>query len=155
MMNDRLDQLLEKYWQGASSLSEEEEMKALLNEVPGHAQEKAFFLGVSEIKDLKSNLAPQPGFKEISATQNRTFIRNWMKIAATMILLVGFGFLFQKYQVRQEKEAEARAYFEVMEAFSLIQQNLHKGEMELKVMEDLKYLNAPHQIFNLNDFKNE
>ncbi|MDN3687904.1 hypothetical protein [Cyclobacterium jeungdonense] len=155
MMKDRLDQLLEKYWEGASSLSEEEEMKALLEQVPGYEQEKSFFLGVAEIKKIKSTLSSTPDFREIPAPGKRGFIKGWMKIAATVILLAGFGFLIRQYQVQQEKEAQAQAYFEVMEAFSLIQQNLQKGEKEMEVMDDLKYLNAPHQMFNFNDLKYE
>lgn len=155
MMKDRLDPLLEKYWEGGSSLSEEEEMKSLLERVPGYEWEKSFFLGVAEIKNMKSTLSSNPDFREIPVPEKRGFVRGWMKIAATVILLASFGFLIQQYQVQQEKEAQAQAYFEVMEAFSLIQQNLHKGEEEMEVMDDLKYLNAPHQMFNLNDLQND
>lgn len=154
-MNDRLDQLLEKYWEGASSLSEEEEMKVLLEQVPGYEQEKAFFLEVAAIKKLNTTISANPDFREMPPPEKRGFVRGWTKIAATVILLAGFGFLIQQYQVQQEKEAQAQAYFEVMEAFSLIQQNLHKGEKEMEVMDDLKYLQAPHQLFNLNDIQND
>ncbi|SEJ30525.1 hypothetical protein SAMN05192553_103149 [Cyclobacterium xiamenense] len=154
-MNDRLDQLLEKYWQGASSPAEEGEMKVLLEKVSGYELEKSFFLGVAEIKNMKSTLSSNSDFREIPVPEKRGFVRGWMKIAATVILLAGFGFLIQQYQVWQEKEAQAQAYFEVMEAFSLIQQNLHKGEKEMEVMDDLKYLHAPHQLFNLNERKND
>ncbi len=154
-MNDRLDQLLEKYWEGASSPAEEEEMKALLEKVSGYEQEKVFFLGVAAIKKLNLPISANPDFREMSPPKKRGFVRRWMKIAATVILLISFGFLIQQYQVQQEKEAQAQAYFEVMEAFSLIQQNLHKGEKEMEVMDDLKYLQAPHQLFNLNDIQND
>ncbi len=154
-MNDRLDQLLEKYWQGTSSPVEEEEMKALLERVPGYAQEKTFFLGLREIKRMKSELPENSGFRKMSRPTDGGFVRDWMKLAATLILLVGMGGLVRQYQVWQEKKAQERAYFEVMEAFGLIQQNLHKGERQLEVMQDLKYLHAPHQLFNLNERKND
>ncbi|WP_375585039.1 hypothetical protein [Cyclobacterium xiamenense] len=154
-MNDRLDQLLENYWQGASSPAEEEEMKALLAQEPGYEQEKAFFLGLQEIKRMKSELPENSGFRKISRPTDGGFVRGWMKLAATLILLAGVGVSVRQYQVWQEKEAQERAYFEVMEAFGLIQQNLQKGEEQLQVMQDLKYLHAPHQLFNLNDLKND
>lgn len=152
-MKDRLDLLLEKYWEGESTLAEEQEMKALLARVEGYVQEKEFFQGMAAIKNMKpSDRVLIPKTKSL---KNHGWFSNWMKIAATLILLAGFGFLFQQYQVQQQKEAQAQAYAEVMEAFGLIQQHLKKGEKEMEVMDDLKYLNAPHQLFNLNEMKNE
>jgi len=114
-----------------------------------------FFLGLREIQNMKSTLPVNRDFKEITRPIYGRLVNGWMQLAATVVLLVGLGFLLRQYQVRQEKVAQEQAYIEVMEAFALLQQNLQQGERQLEVMQDLKYLHTAHQLLNLNERKND
>jgi hypothetical protein len=123
-MENRLNELLEKYWEGESTLEEEREIKDLLHKVGGFEQEKKFFLG---IKKLSSK---QPEEFEIKNREKR-FSMPWLKIAALFIIFLAVGSAIYRYQ---EKKAEREAFEQVMQAFNMIQTNMQKGTESLAAM---------------------
>lgn len=136
-MNQRIDELLEKYWKAESSLAEEQELKHLLLSAEGYQDEKALFSG---LRDLSSE---EPSLKMPTKTipiQSR----NWLNWAASVAILLGSVWGWTVYE---QKQAEQQAYIEVMQAFALIQTNLSKGQEEMKVLNDMKYLNTTNQLF--------
>lgn len=136
-MNQRIDELLEKYWEAESSLAEEQELKRLLQNAEGYEEEKALFIG---LRDFSTE---EPNLKMPTKTVPIKF-RNWMSWAASVAILVGSAWGWAIYE---QKQAEQQAYTEVMQAFALIQTNLSKGQEEMTVMNDLKYLNTTNQLF--------
>ncbi|MEX2569622.1 MAG: hypothetical protein WD431_27015 [Cyclobacteriaceae bacterium] len=157
-MEKRLKGLLEKYWEGESTLEEEEEIKLLLSKGVGYQQEKAFFLGLGELKKMgtrvSSDISPEKEYPKPSKRIS-PYMASWMKMAAVFLLLLCGGVIYQQHQNRKLEAEQAMAYAQVMDAFSLINKNLQKGEAELGVLKDLKYLGTPHLIFNLNEMENE
>ena len=50
-MKEKIEQLLEKYWEGETSLQEEQELKSLLSSQSDFEEEKAFFGSFESFKD--------------------------------------------------------------------------------------------------------
>ncbi|SFU03674.1 hypothetical protein SAMN04489724_3506 [Algoriphagus locisalis] len=136
-MNQRIDELLEKYWEAETSLAEEQELKLLLQSAEGYADEKALFIGISEITSEEPSIKMPTKTVPIKS-------RNWMNWAASVAILFGSVWGWTVYE---QKQAEQEAYLEVMQAFALIQTNLSKGQEEMGVMNEMKYLNTTNQLF--------
>ncbi|MCH7410727.1 hypothetical protein MM239_15070 [Belliella sp. DSM 111904] len=137
---DRITYLIEKYWEGNTSLKEEKELKVLLKDSKKHETEKAFFLGIDQIKSFSPEKIQNPSIKKFYLN---TY---WTQIAAGLIILLVAGVSFFSYK---QREAERLAYLQVMEAFSLIQHNMHKGTDNLQTLQELRYLNTTNQIFEI------
>ncbi|TVP50297.1 MAG: hypothetical protein EA341_07665 [Mongoliibacter sp.] len=142
-MKDKLSELLNKYWEGNSSLEEERQLRKLLSHTEGMEQEKSFFLGLDKLS--KNSAEP------ISVAQKPLNAFNrWLRYAAALvILLVSSWVAYDSYQTYQQR----MAYEQVMQAFMLIQDNLQKGTSKIEIMEDLKYLNTTHELFNVDEVK--
>ncbi|WP_339876100.1 hypothetical protein [uncultured Algoriphagus sp.] len=137
MRNQRIDELLEKYWEAETSLAEEQELKHLLQSAEGYTEEKTLFIGISKLSSEEPNLKMPTKTVPIKS-------RNWMSWAASVAILVGS---IWGWTVFEQKQAEEEAYMEVMQAFALIQNNLSKGQEEMGVMNEMKYLNTTNQLF--------
>jgi cytochrome bd-type quinol oxidase subunit 1 len=142
-MKDRLEILLEKYYEGESSLKEEKELWELLLHAEGYEAEKRFFLGISKISSSEPH-------KEVMPKVSRTLYSFWIKIAAGLLVFLVAGVAVFQYQ---EKKKEKEAYDQVMQAFALIQYNMQKGINSMEVMEDFRHLNATQELFELNELK--
>src|SRR5690554_2090000 len=138
-MKEKIETILAKYYEGETSLAEERELRELLLQVSGFQEEKQFFLGLEVLKAIKPSEKPIP--------QAKGQLNLWLKIAAVITLFLGLSWLFVDHQSKKE---EALAYAQVMEAFSLIQENLKKGTTSLEAMQDMRYLNKANEIFNIN-----
>jgi len=138
-MREKVELLLDKYYRGETSPEEELELRDLIHKAPGFEGEKLFFLGLKKLQAME----PIPK----AAPRGRFNIGLWQKIAATLAIFLGLGWLIID---RQTKKEEALAYHQVMEAFSLIQENIIKGKESLEAMEDFRYLNTTNELFNIN-----
>jgi hypothetical protein len=142
-MENRLKALLEKYWEGETTLEEEREIKILLQKVDGFDSEKMFFLGIEMVS------INEPKEFEIDKSKKKPPMF-WLKIAALFIIFFAVGSAIYRYQ---EKKAEREAFEQVMHAFNLIQTNMQKGTESLSAMEELRHLNTTQEIFNLKEVK--
>jgi hypothetical protein len=142
-MKDRLNILLEKYFEGESSLDEEKEIRELLHNAEGYEIEKQFFLELEKYSALESNV-------EFQLKPTRNLYSFWSKIAAGFMLFLMAGIALFQYQ---EKQREEEAYGQVMQAFALIQTNMQKGLNSMDALEDFKHLSTTEQLFELNTKK--
>jgi hypothetical protein len=140
-MENRLSTLLEKYWEGETTLEEEREIKNLLQNAEGFEEEKKFFLGIAGVSTIQPNK-----FELKNKIKNPKF--NWLKIAALFIIFLMAGSVTYRYQV---KKAEREAFEQVMQAFNLIQTNMQKGTESLGAMEEMRHLNTTQEIFNIKE----
>ncbi|WP_057939568.1 hypothetical protein [Algoriphagus resistens] len=136
-MNRRIDELLGKYWEAESSLAEEQELKRLLQSTEDYEDEKALFSGLKDLSTQEPSLKMPTKTVPIKSG-------NWLNWAASVAILLGSVWGWTVYE---QKQAEQQAYMEVMQAFALIQTNLSKGQEEMKVLNDMKYLNTTNQLF--------
>lgn len=139
-MKNRIEELLGRYWEGETSLGEETELRDLLAQADGYEAEKSFFLGLSEVSDIKEISLENP------AKRSGNLLAFWLRIAAGLLVLMVAGI---SIYTQQRKQAEREAYEQVMQAFSLIQENMQKGTGNLEVLQDLQYLNTPNEIFDI------
>ncbi len=137
----RIEELLEKYWEAETSQSEENELRDLILEAEGYEQEKALFKALNQFK------SEEPKRLSIPKTKTRKLNTTWISWAASVSILMGS---FWGWRVYERNQAEREAYEEVMQAFSMIQTNLSKGQDQLTPLNDLKYLNTTNQLFELN-----
>lgn len=137
-MKERIESLLEKYWEGETSLAEEQELKSLLKSQSDFEKEKGFFgLMESYGQENPENLTmPKAKVRKINS--------QWLSWAASVAI---FTASFVGWRVYEKNQEERQAYEEVMQAFSLIQTNLAKGQEQMQVMNDMKYLNTTNQMF--------
>jgi len=142
-MKNRIEELLDKYWEGESSLPEEKELRELLHSSGGYEAEKSFFLGVSKLKLGESKRIQMP------VNKGRE-LADWMKIAAAFMVLLVSGWAVFDYQKKQQ---EKEAFEQVMQAFSLIQVNMEKGTSSLQVMEEFRHLGVTEELFNIQENK--
>ncbi|WP_291789089.1 hypothetical protein [Cecembia sp.] len=141
-MKERLEVLLDRYWEGETSLEEEKELRDLLSIMDGYETEKAFFLGISDFSELQeANLAnPAKGYKR--------FIPFWSGIAAGLLVFLVSGV---SIYLHQKKSAEKEAFEQVIQAFSLIQENMQRGTENLQLLQEFQYLNTPNEIFDIEN----
>jgi hypothetical protein len=137
-MNERIEDLLAKYYDAETSLAEEQELKVLLRASEGYANEKMLFGILADFKKEEPSKISLPDAKV------RRLNPSWMSWAASVAILIGSVWGWQVYE---QKQAEEAAYEEVMMAFALIQNNLSKGQDQMLPMSNLKYLNTTDQIF--------
>ncbi|WP_111671546.1 hypothetical protein [Algoriphagus litoralis] len=138
----RIEELLEKYWAAETSQSEEIELRKLILESEGYQKEKNLFKALNQFK------AEEPKSLKLPNTQTRKLNTSWISWAASVTILAGS---FWGWRVYEQNQAERAAYEEVMQAFSLIQSNISKGQDQLMPLNDLKYLNTPNQLFQLEE----
>lgn len=139
-MEDRIKELLDKYWEAETTLSEEQELKDLLEKVEGFTEEKTLFQGLGQLK------AMEPSIDLPKKSKVRKLTPVWLNWAASILIVASSVWVWQR---TEQRKAEEQAYQEVMMALALIQTNFSKGQESLRPMDDLKYLNTTEQIFNL------
>jgi hypothetical protein len=142
-MKNRIEELLDKYWEGSSNLADEKELKDLLRNSEGFEPEKSFFLGISKITAKEPMRLQKPVERSLEFT-------TWLKMAAAfLVLLISGWVLFDQ----QKKQAEREAFEKVMQAFDLIQVNMEKGTNGLQIMEEFKHLGVTEELFNIQENK--
>lgn len=137
-MNERIQDLLTKYYEAETSNGEEQELKVLLRASTEFEEEKLLFGILADFRKVEPIKISLPEAKV------RKLNPSWISWAASAVILIGS---FWGWQVYEQKQAEKAAYKEVMMAFALIQNNLSKGQAALQPMNNLKYLNTTDQIF--------
>ncbi len=139
-MKKRVEELLEKYWEGETSLAEEKELRKLVADADGYEKEKELFQALGQFKALEPTVLSIP-------RPSKRLLPRALPWAASIALLLGTYWGWTAYE---QKQAEKEAYAEVMEALALIQTNLSKGQEQMSPINDLKYLNTTNQLFQLN-----
>src|SRR5690606_22522252 len=99
MLEEQVKLLLEKDYEGNTSLEEERELRKLLPGVSGYELEKQFFLSMETVKSLEPGKKPPPGTRRETSP--------WLKMAAVMSIFLGLSWLFVNHQ---QKQAEERAF---------------------------------------------
>ncbi len=140
-MKSNINKLLEKYWEGETSSAEEEELRNLLSKAEGFEEEKSFFGDIKKFSQVKNEKIQLPRLGS-----GRYF---WIKIAAVLLFFLIATTAIQRYQVSKAEEA----YLAVMEAFTLINDNMQKGTSQLEAMEEFRFLNTSHDMFNLKELQ--
>lgn len=137
-MESRISELLEKYWDGETSLAEEEELKAYFRENPSLTPTGLYFRGVNKTAEVKSSREfTKPG---------RSFWKSRFSIAATIAIGVTVGALIlQDAGKRNDFEIEdpEEAYEIARTVLMKMSSNLNEGQQPAT---QLKKLNKAEEL---------
>nr|WP_298999175.1 hypothetical protein [uncultured Allomuricauda sp.] len=138
---DRIEKLLEKYFEATSTIAEEQELKQYFSQ-----------------DDIEPHLEQyRPMFKYFSVAKEERFTKQvplkprkknykWMSVAAVAILTFGIYFGIQ-YQERKQQEQEALiAYQETKKAFELLAENFGRGTEKVAYLQEFEA--AKQKIYN-------
>ncbi len=139
MESDRIEKLLEKYFEATTTSAEEKELKEYFTreEVAAHLEQYApMFTYFSAAKEER--------FTRQVSLKTRRYIYQWISVAA--VAVIAFGLFFgNEYQ--EQKEAEY-AYQETRKALSLLAQNLDRGTQKVAYLNEFE--TAKQKIYKNN-----
>ena len=138
---DRIEKLMEKYFEAATTAAEEQQLRDYFSGggVAPHLEVYSpLFAYFSEAK--KERFTRQVPLK----TRSKSSIYGWISIAAAMVLMLG---LYFGKQLQQQREAEY-AYQQTRKAFGLIAQNLDRGTEKVAYLGEFEQ--AKSKILNEN-----
>lgn len=143
---DRIEILLEKYFEGETSIAEENELKAYFSsaDVAQHLEHyKAMFGYFSSAKEQK--------FDQQIPLKSKKLQVAWLSVAASVVILLGM-FTFYNRNISQSEDLGTyndpeKAFEETQKALNLLSKNVNVG------VESMQYVNEYQQSKNLI-FKN-
>lgn len=138
--------LLEKYWEGETTLGEEAALRDFFStshpDLPEELLEAAPLFQYFQVEAEKVWEAPPVKVVKLSPW------RHWMKYAAVILVAVGIGYALKQHQQREQQVLVAmqqqdmndpqKAFDETKRALQLLAKNLHKGTSG---MQKLSYFN--------------
>jgi hypothetical protein len=125
---DRIESLLEKYFEGITTLEQEKELKSYFlgdNVAPHLTAYSSLFTAFNQAKKETSKVAFNT---EVLQQKPRKEQKKWFGIAATIaVLAVLAGFMFSNKQAAQEDKEAIAAYKQAKEALKTLSQKFNQG----------------------------
>ncbi|WP_395066331.1 hypothetical protein [Flavobacterium sp.] len=149
MVLDRVEELLEKYFEGETSIAEENELKVYFSslDVAQHLKQYQTIFGYfSQAKE-------QQFTQEIPVQTKKRNIVMWISIAASVVVMLGVGtFMFTKYNEQTTNLSEygtyedpEKALEETQRALALVSKHLNTGIESVSYINE--YENSKNKIF--------
>jgi hypothetical protein len=135
-LNNKIDLLLDKYFEGETSIQEEKFLNEYFakTDVPKHLKQyQAMFAYFAENKKeiASQNIQLKPSTKP--------WYVNWIAKVAVVLLLLGFSYSFFQSRITDTEKKEAQiAFLETQKALNLISQNLNKGNQAVKYLDEFE-----------------
>ena len=139
MALDKIEILLEKYFEATTTVAEEEQLRDYFSQdsvAPHLEQFTPMFTYFSKAKDER--------FTKQVPLKPRVSYHKWISIAAVAVM--AFGIYFGN-DYREQREAEF-AYQETKKALSLLAQNLERGTEKVAYLNEFEQ--AKQKIYNNN-----
>ncbi|UCD62238.1 MAG: hypothetical protein JSV59_06675 [Flavobacteriaceae bacterium] len=139
MALDKIEILLEKYFEATTTVAEEEQLRDYFSQdsvAPHLEQYTPMFTYFSKAKDER--------FTKQVPLKPRVSYHKWISIAAVAVM--AFGIYFGN-DYREQREAEF-AYQETKKALSLLAQNLERGTEKVAYLNEFEQ--AKQKIYNNN-----
>lgn len=149
MKPDRIDELLEKFYEGNTTLEEEKFINEYINNsTQASVVDKAYFNTCSEIRNSESDsVIDKTEFNE-KPKARKLILKPFIGIAASIAILATI--FIQNHNYQQEKKAE-EAFFKTYNALMKISQHLNNGERQLNRISTIdKSINKTVYISKLN-----
>ncbi len=150
MESNKIEILIEKYFQGETSLAEEKELRSYFSSpdvAPHLEQYKAMFGYFTEAKQ-------QQFTKEIPPVKSNNKVM-WISIAASIVVLFGVVTFFTNNMALQESQNELgsyetpeEAFRETQKALALLSENVNTGMESVSYLQE--YENAKNKVFKNN-----
>ncbi|WP_297693566.1 hypothetical protein [uncultured Eudoraea sp.] len=136
---DKIQKLLEKYFEATTTVAEEEQLRDYFSKdsvAPHLEQYTPMFTYFSKAKDER--------FTKQVPLKPRVSYYKWISIAAVAVMVFG---IFFGNDYREQKEAEY-AYNETKKALSLLAQNLERGTEKVAYLNEFEQ--TKQKIYNNN-----
>lgn len=155
MVLNNIEQLLEKYDLGETSLAEEQQLRQyfLSNRVPEHLESYRLMFGYfEEAKTEQYN-------KDVPLKPKRNNVYKWISVAAVAVLMFGI-YISQpeapKTELSQLSPEEQELYYKTVEALQLVSTQLNKGTRQLTVLNTMSesYTEGVSKIGLIDEFSN-
>ncbi|WP_422860224.1 hypothetical protein ACOKFD_04925 [Flagellimonas sp. S174] len=138
---DRIEELLEKYFEATSTIAEEEALKQYFSQdniEPHLEQYRPMFNYFSVAKEERFT-------KQVPLKPRKKNYR-WMSVAAVTILTFGIYFGIQYQERKQQKQEALMAYQETKKAFELLAENFGRGTEKVAYLQEFEA--AKQKIYN-------
>jgi len=144
MESHNIKELLEKYFNAKTSLQEEKELK-------NYFSSENISPEFMQYQDMIGYFSKE----QKTETQRAFYIkktskRDWLSIAASVVIILGIGFTFLKQSPTENNLGTFNdpeiALAETQKAFNLIAENLNKGKEKIYYLQE--YENTKNKIFN-------
>jgi len=122
-MDLQIEQLLEKYWNGETSVAEEREIKDYFKKHPDQSFEEQYFAQTKAKREIK----PQVSFVH----PGRSVRRVWLSVAAAIILgLLAIPLIIQQQSPKDQFAVEdpAKAFEITKASLMMVSEGLNKGK---------------------------
>lgn len=140
MESVRIERLLEKYFEAATTAAEEQELREYFAGEAVAPHLSAYAPMFSYFAQAKSERFT----RQVPLKPRRTIVYQWISVAAVAVLMLG---LYLGNQYREQREAEY-AYHQTRKALGLIAQNLERGTE--KVARISEFEEAKQKIYKNN-----
>ena len=141
----KIEELLNKYWDGETSVHEEKILKEYFNSnnVAEHLKPYTGLFGYfKESKDESLQLDIQ------LPVENKVKNKTWISAVASIILLFGLFFGKQEY----DKHLQRKQFAQIKEALELVSFNLNKGNDAIYTVSD-NLLKCSHAVTKLDRYE--
>ena len=146
---DRIEKLLEKYFQASTTVAEEEILKHYFSQenVAAHLERYApMFIYFSKSKEEKFSKQVPLAPKKTASLKN---LYTWVSVAAVVVLMLGiyFGKSYQDTKRLERQQAEY-AYNETKKALDMLAENFERGTEKVAYLNE--FVEAKQKIYNKN-----
>ena len=146
---DKIEKLLEKYFDASTTVAEEETLRDYFSKdgVAAHLEQYTpmfqYFSKAKEERFTKQVLLNQKN------SGTRKIIYKWASVAAVAVLALGlyFGNEYREKQISDQEKA-LLAYNETKKAFALLAENFNKGTEKVAYLNEFE--EAKQKIYNNN-----
>lgn len=155
MVLNNIEQLLERYDLGETTLAEEQQLRQyfLNNPVPEHLESYRLMFGYfEEAKTEQYN-------KEVSIKPKKNNVYKWISVAAVAVFVFGI-YISQpkapKTELSSLSPEEQELYYKTVEALQLMSTQLNKGTQKLTVLNTMSksYTQGVSKIGLIDEFSN-
>ena len=139
-MESRIKSLLEKYWEGETTLVEEKEIKSYFKENPSLTNDGQYFRSI-DVAGQSTYKGSTPGKRKLPSIQ-------WMSVAATITIGLMVAFIALNDSRKEDPFAVTdpkEAYEVTRNALMMISSNLNESNEYSK---ELKKINKAEELIN-------
>lgn len=137
-MASQIDQMLKKYWEGKSTVQEEEELKQFFRKNPHLSAEGEYFRTIERMKNK--------GSEQSFSHPGKRIRRRWLSAAATVILGISVAFFVIQDARKQREhviEDPKEAYEITRKALMMVSSGLNEGA---EYSSEIKKINKAEEI---------
>ena len=141
-LDKTIEQLLEKYFEAATTVAEENELRNYFAQetvAPHLEQYRPMFNYFSIAKEEQFT-------KQVPLNTRKKINYGWISAAAAVVLAFGIYFGPDRYQAYQDKKEAEFAYQETKKALNLLAENFGKGTQKMAYLNEFEV--AKSKVFN-------